>query len=293
MPNQNTAETQFTDQVVLVTGSSRGLGAAFAHYLAAAGAHVIINSTGTSPAGDEVTSNIISQGGRAHHIPMRAEHAEDLVNATVAHAGRIDAIVHNAGFVQDKTVKKMTEAQWDAVLNLHLKASFQYAQAAWPHFEALGHGRLVFISSSAGLYGNFGQANYAAAKMGMYGLAQSIALEGAATNITCNCVAPFGATELNSGNMDESFKEVIKPEYVAPLVGYLAHPSCTESGSMFEASAGVFKKLRWQRSNGIQLNTGNPMPLQSIADHWSDMQDYSHADHPTDMREALRGMYER
>ena len=90
----------------------------------------------------------------------------------VAECGRVDAIIHNAGFIQDKTLRKMPEAQWDAVMDVHLKTSFKLAQAGWPHFEEQGGGRIVLMSSSAGLYGNFGQANYASAKMGMYGLAQ-------------------------------------------------------------------------------------------------------------------------
>ena len=282
---------EFKNSVVLVTGASRGLGAAFATYLAQAGATVAINSTGANNEGAALCESLIKEGHQALYVPGQAEDAQQLVDAVLAQTGRLDAIVHNAGFVRDKTIRKMTSDQWDEVLNLHLKASFQLTQAAWEHFEKQGSGRLVFISSSAGLYGNFGQGNYAAAKMGMYGLCKTIAQEGAAANITCNCVAPFGATQLNSGNMDDAFKAVIKAEYVAPIVAYLAHSDCTETGGMFEASAGSFKKLRWERSQGLRLNPQDGMPLQAIAQGWDKVIDFSTSEHPTDMRSALSGMY--
>ena len=176
----------FKDKVVLVTGGSRGLGKAFSHCLANAGATVAINSSTEDDRG--TTQEINDAGGRAIHFPGRVEASAELVAKVVAQCGRIDAIVHNAGFIQDKTLRKMSEEQWDAVMDVHLKTSYKLAQAAWPHFESQGAGRIVLLSSSAGLYGNFGQANYASAKMGMYGLAQSIAIEGAKTNIICNCV---------------------------------------------------------------------------------------------------------
>jgi NAD(P)-dependent dehydrogenase (short-subunit alcohol dehydrogenase family) len=282
---------KFADQVVLVTGASRGLGKAFARCLAEAGAVVAVNSTGRSDSGQETVDEISRAGGRAFHVPGRVEEATALVEATVKQGGHIDAIVHNAGFVQDKSLRKMSLEQWDAVLDVHLRAAFQLTRQAWPSFEARGAGRLVFVSSAAGLYGNFGQANYAAAKMGLYGLCRTIALEGAKGNIRCNCVAPFGATELNSGNMPEPLKAAIKTEYVAPLVGYLAHPECEESGSLFEASAGAFKKLRWERSLGLRLDTTQPLTIADIASGWDRIVDFSSSEHPKDMNEALMGLY--
>ena len=232
-------------------------------------------------------ASIEADGGKAVYLPGRVEEAASLIDAVVDACGHIDAVVHNAGFLQDKTLRKMSGEQWDAVLDVHLKASFQLAQAAWPHFEARGGGRLVFISSSAGLYGNFGQANYAAAKAGMVGLCRTIAQEGAKSNICCNCVAPFGATEMNSANMPEERKALIKTDYVAPLIGYLVHPDCTETGGLFEASAGAFKKVRWERSRGLRLDPANPMSIDDIAEGWQQIGDFSDSEHPVDMREAL------
>jgi NAD(P)-dependent dehydrogenase (short-subunit alcohol dehydrogenase family) len=283
---------RFDGKVVLVTGASRGLGNAFARCLADAGATVALNNLSEDDRG--ATQAIIDSGGTAIHFPGRVEDSTSLVERVVEQCGRIDAIVHNAGFLQDKSLRKMSDEQWDVVLDVHLKTSFKLPRAAWPHFEEQGGGRLVFLSSSAGLYGNFGQSNYAAAKMGMYGLCRSIAIEGARANICCNCVSPFGATEMNSANFPDELKAAIKTDYVAPLVAYLAHPDCLESGSMFEASAGSFKKVRWERSEGLNLVPGtDEVSIDAIADNWDKIIDFSSSEHPANMGEALQGMYGR
>ena len=283
---------RFDDQVVLVTGGTRGLGRAFSECLASSGATVVVNSTTGDDGG--VISDIEHQGGRATHIPGLVENADALIQQVIEHCGRLDAIVHNAGFVRDKTLRKMTDEQWDDVMGVHLKAAFQLTRAAWPHFEAAGRGRIVLISSASGLYGNFGQANYAAAKMGMYGLARSITLEGAKSNITCNCVAPVGATTMNSAHWSDEDKRIRKAEYVAPLVAYLAHPSCEESGSFFEASAGSFRKLRWERTEGLNLfPEETPVTVDTIASHWGKITDFAQAEHPTSMSDSLQRMYAR
>lgn len=283
---------KFDDQVVLVTGSSRGLGNAFARCIAKAGATVALNSTGRDSGGQNAVAGITAAGGKAIHVPGRVEDAASLVQSVVDACGQIDAIVHNAGFLQDKTLRKMSVEQWDAVLDVHLKSAFLLTQAAWPHFESQGGGRLVFLSSATGLYGNFGQANYAAAKLGMYGLCRTIAIEGERSNICCNCVAPFGATEMNSANMPEELKARIKTDFVAPLIGYLAHPDCTETGSLFEASAGVYKKVRWERSKGLSLDTSKPLSIDDIAARWDEVVDFSASEHPKTMSESLRAMYD-
>ena len=283
---------RFDDQVVLVTGGTRGLGRAFSECLASSGATVVVNSTTGDDGG--VISDIEHQGGRATHIPGLVENADALIEQVIEQCGRLDAIVHNAGFVRDKTLRKMTDEQWDDVMGVHLKAAFQLTRAAWSHFEAAGRGRIVLISSASGLYGNFGQANYAAAKMGMYGLARSITLEGAKSNITCNCVAPVGATTMNSAHWSDEDKRIRKAEYVAPLVAYLAHPSCEESGSFFEASAGSFRKLRWERTEGLNLfPEETPVTVDTIASHWGEITDFAQAEHPTSMSDSLQRMYAR
>lgn len=283
---------QFDNKVVLVTGGSRGLGLAFTRELAQAGATVAINNTGGDSTAEQLANDLQVAGHNAFPVPGPVENADAIIDQVVAHAGQLDAVVHNAGFIQDRTLRKMSEQQWDAVVDVHLKSSWALTRAAWPHFASAGAGRVVLLSSASGLYGNFGQANYAAAKMGMHGLSQTIAQEGAAENITCNCVAPFGATTMNSANMPEAFKSQIKPEYIAPLIAYLAHTDCTETGSFFEASGGAFKKLRWERSKGLRLDRTKPMRMTDIADGWNTLIDFSNSEHPTNMRDALQGLYD-
>ena len=268
------------------------MGRAFAKCIATAGGTVVINATGANDAGETTANEIRAAGGEAVYIPGRVEDAEALIAAVVDRCGRLDAVVHNAGFVQDKTLRKMSAEQWRAVLDVHLTSAFALSKAAWPHFEAAVGGRLVFISSASGLYGNFGQSNYAAAKAGMHGLCRTIALEGVQSNICCNTVAPFGATEMNSAAWDDARKAILRPEYVAPLIGYLAHPDCTATGGLFEASAGVYKQVRWERSRGLHLDVANPLTIADIATGWDAITDFSETEHPSEMRESLAGLYE-
>jgi len=282
----------FDGKVVLVTGGTRGLGRAFSECAANAGATVILNSTTDEDGG--TTQAISDAGGKAIHMPGLVEEPDVLIEKIVIECGRIDAVIHNAGFVRDKTLRKMSDQQWDEVMGVHLTASFRLSRAVWPHFEEQGGGRIVLISSASGLYGNFGQANYAAAKIGMYGLARSIAWEGGRTNITCNCVCPVGATTMNSANWSGEDKRIRKAEYVAPLVVYLAHEDCQESGTIFEASAGSFKKLRWERTEGLNVYPEqDTLDINTIAENWDKITDFSESEHPLHMGDSLERMYAR
>jgi len=282
----------FDGKVVLVTGGTRGLGRAFSECAANVGATVILNSTTDEDGG--TTQAISDAGGKAIHMPGLVEEPDVLIEKIVIECGRIDAVIHNAGFVRDKTLRKMSDQQWDEVMGVHLTASFRLSRAVWPHFEEQGGGRIVLISSASGLYGNFGQANYAAAKIGMYGLARSIAWEGGRTNITCNCVCPVGATTMNSANWSGEDKRIRKAEYVAPLVVYLAHEDCQESGTIFEASAGSFKKLRWERTEGLNVYPEqDTLDINTIAENWDKITDFSESEHPLHMGDSLERMYAR
>jgi len=283
---------KFDGEVALVTGASRGLGSAFARCLAEAGATVAVNSTGKDDGGKQLVAEIEAGGGRAIDLPGEVEKGDELVARVVGECGRIDAVVHNAGFIQDKSVAKMSPEQWDAVLAVHLRSAFLLSRAAWPHFAQRGRGRIVFLTSAAGLYGNFGQANYAAAKMGMYGLCRSIAIEGAKQDITCNCVAPFGVTDMNRRFLPEVLHDIVRPDLVAPLVGFLCHPDCTESGGLFEASAGTYKKVRWERSEGLSLDPKSAPSIDSVAEGWEKIVSFTNTDHPQNMGEALAGLYQ-
>ena len=282
----------FDDKVILVTGSSRGLGLSFAKCLDQAGAKVALN--GRAPYSEELAKNFQEAGIESYYISCPAESSEDLISQVIDKFGRIDGLVHNAGFLRDKTLKKMTDSDWTKVIEAHLGSAFRLVRSAWPYFEKAGAGRIVFLSSATGIYGNFGQANYAAAKLGMLGLAKTIALEGAKLGINCNCVAPFGATSMNSSNFPESLKEAINPDYIAPLIAFLLHQSCEESGSLFEASAGSFKMVRFERNKGLNLDPRkDAVTIDKIAESWDQIVDFSESEYPKSMGESLRMMYER
>ncbi len=278
---------RFEQQTVLITGGNRGLGRAFSQCLAAAGAEVIIHSSGRDDSGAELVKSIVDNGGRAHNLPMQLDNGAKLIDASLAKTPRLDAVIHSAGIIQDSSVGKLGQHAWDEVLSMHLTAAYQMTKAAWPTFREQGIGRLVFISSAAGLYGNFGQANYAAAKMGLYGLCNTAAIEGKKSGIGVNVVAPWGATDMNREQMDEDLKSRVRAEQVAPLVAYLCHPQCKESGSLFEAGAGRFKKLRWERSRGLAVNPESNPSLDDIAAGWQELTDFSDSEHPTDIMDAL------
>ena len=282
----------FDGKVILVTGSSKGLGLSFAKCLDKAGAKVVLN--GRAPYSEELATNFEQAGIDSFYVSCPVELSEELISQVIDKFGRIDGLVHNAGFLRDKTLKKMSDADWSRVIEAHLGSAFRLVRSAWPHFERVGAGRIVFLSSATGIYGNFGQANYAAAKLGMLGLAKTIALEGAKSGINCNCVAPFGATSMNSANFPEALKKAISPDYIAPLIAFLSHQSCEESGSMFEASAGSFKKIRFERSIGLNLDPREgAITVDQIAESWSQIVDFSESEYPKSMAESLRIMYER
>ena len=282
----------FDGKVILVTGSSKGLGLSFAKCLDKAGAKVVLN--GRAPYSEELATNFEQAGIDSFYVSCPVELSEELISQVIDKFGRIDGLVHNAGFLRDKTLKKMSHADWSEVIEAHLGSAFRLVRSAWPHFERAGAGRIVFLSSATGIYGNFGQANYAAAKLGMLGLAKTIALEGAKSGINCNCVAPFGATSMNSANFPEALKKAINPDYIAPLIAFLSHQSCEESGSMFEASAGSFKKIRFERSKGLNLDPREDViTVDRIAESWGKIVDFSESEHPKSMQESLRIMYER
>jgi NAD(P)-dependent dehydrogenase (short-subunit alcohol dehydrogenase family) len=255
------SELRFDDRVAVVTGAGRGLGRAYAHLLASRGAKVVVNDVGGGLDGDGVDADpaeavvgeILAAGGTAiacgASVATR-EGGQAIVQTAVEHYGGIDVLVHNAGNVRRGSLKEMSYEDFDAVLDVHLRGAFHVVRPAFPLMCEAGYGRIVLTSSIGGLYGNHGVANYASAKAGMIGLSNVVALEGAAEGVTCNVIVPAAVTRMAEG-LDTSAYPPMGAELVAPVVGWLAHESCSVTGEMFVALAGRVARVVIAESPGV------------------------------------------
>ena len=194
---------------------------------------------------DKVVDEIKKLGGQAVANYDSVEFGDKIIDTAMQTYGRVDVVINNAGILRDVSFGKMTDLDWDLIMKVHLKGTFKTTRAAWNIMKKQGFGRIVNTSSGSGLYGSFGQANYAAAKLGIHGFTMTCAKEGEKNNIRCNSIAPVAASRMTETVLPPSALEMLKPEYVVPLVAYLAHDSCEETGSMFEVAAGYCAKLRW------------------------------------------------
>nr|XP_039261996.1 peroxisomal multifunctional enzyme type 2-like [Styela clava] len=277
-------ELRFDGKVVIVTGAGGGLGRAYALAFASRGASVVVNDLGSSRAGegatstlaDKVVEEIRSKGGKAVANYNSVEDGEEVVQTALDHFGRIDILINNAGILRDKSFSRMTVAEWDIIHRVHLRGSFLCTKAVWEHMRKQKYGRIIMTSSAAGIYGNFGQANYSAAKLGLVGLMNSLAIEGEKYNINVNTISPVAGTRLTEGILPPEVFESLKPEFVVPIVVWLCHDECHENGGVYEAGGGFVTKIRWQRTDGAVLREKNkPMTAENIRDNWERVVDFS------------------
>ncbi|NXD90647.1 DHB4 enzyme, partial [Chaetorhynchus papuensis] len=273
-----------------------GLGRAYALAFAERGASVVVNDLGgdfkgfgkSSSAADKVVNEIRAKGGKAVPNYDSVEDGEKLVKTALEAFGRIDIVINNAGILRDRSFVRISDEDWDIIHRIHLRGSFLVTRAAWNHMKNQKFGRIIMTSSAAGIYGNFGQANYSAAKLGLLGLANTIAIEGRKYNIHCNTIAPTAGSRLTQTVMPQDLVDAFKPEYVAPLVVWLCHESCAENGSLFEVGAGWIGKLRWERSLGAIVRGKNqPMTPEAVRAKWEKVCDFDNASKPRTIQESI------
>jgi len=284
---------EYDGKVAIVTGAGNGLGKSHALLLASRGAKVVVNDYGTSTHGegkdksaaDIVVAEIMEAGGTAVANYDSVEDGARLVETAMDSFGRVDIVVNNAGFLRDTSFHKMSEDDWMSIMNVHLNGSFRVARAAWPYLREQRYGRIVNTASAAGIYGNFGQVNYSSAKLALHGMTQALAIEGRSRNILVNTIAPAAASRLTDTVISREQTKALKPDLVSPIVAYLCHDSSTETGSLFEAGAGWFGKLRWERTLG--KNLGNKISPEDVAENWDAITNFENATHPSDIASAF------
>ncbi|OCB51863.1 short-chain dehydrogenase [Mycobacterium vulneris] len=252
---------RFDDRVAVVTGGGRGLGREYSLLLASRGAKVVVNDPGGSLTGDgtdsapahSVVDEIVSAGGQAVAVTdsvATPEGGQAIVDTAVERFGRVDILIHNAGTVRRGSLKELTYNDFEAVLDVHLRGAFHIVRPAFPLMCEAGYGRVVLTSSIGGLYGNHEVANYAAAKAGILGLCNVVALEGAADGVLCNAIVPGAVTRMAEG-LDTSAYPPMGADLVAPAVGWLAHESCSVTGEFFVAIAGRIARAVVAESPGV------------------------------------------
>ncbi|HYI03035.1 SDR family NAD(P)-dependent oxidoreductase [Hyalangium sp.] len=293
-------ELRFDGRVAIVTGAGQGLGRAHALLLASRGAKVVVNDLGgsatgggkSSEAADKVVAEIKAAGGEAAANYDSVEEGAKIVQAALDHFKRVDIVINNAGILRDTTFHKMTEQDWELIYRVHLLGAFRVTHAAWPHMRDAGYGRIIFTSSAAGLYGNFGQANYSTAKLGLVGFARTLAHEGAKKNVFVNVVAPIAGSRLTETILPKEVTEALKPEYVSPLVAVLCHEDSQENGGLFEVGGGFMSKLRWQRTEGVRFKLGRNITPELVQNNWERLTDFGKATFPADVAEATQPVME-
>lgn len=283
----------FKDKVAIVTGSGNGIGKGYALELAKRGAKVVVNdlggtvdgSGGSLSAADAVVQEIETAGGEAMANGANVAKQEDvkaMVEATMEKWGRVDILINNAGILRDKSFGKMEWSDFEAVINVHLLGSALCAHSVFPIMKEQEFGRIVMTSSSSGLFGNFGQTNYAAAKMGVVGLMNTLKLEGAKYNVHTNSIAPTATTRMTEHLFPAEFAEKLDLKYIIPAVIFLASEKAP-NGEILEAGGGVVANTYVMETMGKYFGTDENFTAEAVANHWAEIAD------TTDARRLTQG----
>lgn len=287
---------RFANRVAVITGAGGGLGREYALLLASRGASVVVNDLGgdtkgggkSSAAADKVVQEIKDKGGKAVPNYDSVEDGEKIIETALKNFGRVDILVNNAGILRDRSFARTSDEDWDLVHRIHLRGSFLVTRAAWPHMKKQNYGRIIMTASAAGIYGNFGQTNYSAAKLGLLGLSNTLAIEGRKNNILCNTIAPLAVSRMTEDILPDEMKPLLKPVNVAPLVAYLCHEDSDETGGLFEVGGGWMGKLRWQRANGtVCLSSGEGFTPEAVKENWGKITDFDNSIFPGSAVESM------
>jgi 3-hydroxy-3-methylglutaryl CoA synthase/NAD(P)-dependent dehydrogenase (short-subunit alcohol dehydrogenase family)/putative sterol carrier protein len=282
VPAETAQEIRFDGRVAIVTGAGGGLGRVYALEFAKRGAKVLVNDfggardgggAGASGPADKVVEEIRALGGEAaanYDSVASPEGGERIVKAALGAFGTVDILINNAGILRDKSILKMEPENWRVVLDVHLNGAYHVTKPAFAVMKEKGYGRIVMTTSAAGLYGNFGQTNYSAAKMGVVGFMNTLKLEGAKYNIKVNTVAPMAASRLTQDVLPPEMCANLKPEFIAGIVLYLCSEDCTETGEIVNAAAGFYSRAALLTGPGAILGGEGKIPtLEEIRDQWA------------------------
>jgi NAD(P)-dependent dehydrogenase (short-subunit alcohol dehydrogenase family) len=282
------SEVRFDGRVAIVTGAGGGLGRAHALLLASRGAKVVVNDLGGSRDGtgagsnmaDQVVDEIKKAGGEAapnYNGVDTAEGGEAIVKTALDAFGKVDIVINNAGILRDRAFHNMTDEDWTKVLAVHLNGAYNVTKPAFQVMRQNSYGRIVFTTSAAGLYGNFGQTNYSAAKLALVGMMNTVKQEGAKYNIKANTIAPLAASRLTADIFPPAVMDKLKPDYVSPMVAYLCSEECEETGSVFTAGGGYFGRAAIVESKGVFIDA-EQVTLEQIRDSLGQIKDMSGAE---------------
>lgn len=291
-------DLRFDGDVALVTGAGRGIGRAHALELARRGARIVVNDPGggvDGGAGNEdnpaaaVVAEIVAAGGTAvanrDSVATPAGGAA-MVAQAIDEFGRLDIVVNNAGILRDSSFGKLTPADLDPVIDVHLRGAFHVLVPAWAHMKAAGHGRIVNTTSGTGLFGNFGQANYGAAKAGLLGLTRVLAVEGRKLGIAANVLAPAARTRMTEELLG-AVGDLLTPESVAPVVAYLAHRDCELNGHVLTVGGGHVAAVLLTVTRGI---TEANLTAESIRDRMAEILDPTDAFVPRHLGDEIKNL---
>lgn len=286
----DTGETlDFTGKVAIVTGGGAGLGRAYSLLLSKLGAKIVVNDLANP---HDVVDEIKKAGGQAVASKVSVEDGDSIVKTAIDTYGRIDILINNAGILRDKAFTNMADDLWNAVMNTHARGTYKTTKAAWPYLLKQKYGRIVNTTSTSGVYGNFGQANYAAAKCAILGFSRALALEGAKYNIYVNTIAPNAGTQMTRTIMPEEMVQAFKPHYVAPLVALLVSDKCPDpTGGLYEVGCGWQAQTRWQRTGGHGFPIDVALAPEHVIEHWDRIATFDgRADNPYSGQDGLKSI---